>query len=198
VLVHRGLAARGSRLDGAHTSASCGPESSRRRPSPQATRCQDASWPRGRPRRQRGQRLAAGCAGPTNPEGADHEEPGEARRQERHRERQVKRYAHWERERHPPEEPDVHESGHRPGHGHGHECGERPDGGDRGGETAPGTAARRRTDRRRPASSAALASTQHFRRAPNPCRHTTPSPSTRATARPGTCYWVMSSGILAW
>ena len=33
---------------------------------------------------------------------------------------------------------------------------------------------------------------------PNPCCHTTRSPSTTARARPGMCSWAISSGILAW
>ena len=121
--------------------------------SPQATRCQDASWAaravkataraasRGRIRGVHQCRRAPATRSAARPSG-----------QERHRQRQVESEAHRERGRHPPEEPDVHESGHHQDRGHGHQRGERPEGGDGGGETAPGAAARRRTDRRRPAA----------------------------------------------
>ena len=33
---------------------------------------------------------------------------------------------------------------------------------------------------------------------PNPCCHTTRSPSTSAKARPGMCCWAINSGILTW
>src|SRR5262245_1604515 len=83
--------------------------------------------------------------GPPVPESAGHKERREARSQERRDQWQVEREAHRERKGHPPEEPDVDKSGYYADAGHGRERGKRPEGGDGGGKTAPGAAARRRT-----------------------------------------------------
>ena len=74
-----------------------------------------------------------------------------------HGQREVERQAHRKRERHPPEEPNIDESGHHPDCSHADQRGEGPDGGDPGRQTASDSPSRWRIDGRRSARPAASA-----------------------------------------